>query len=120
MDARSCSCPDHLDRLVKCKHMWAIEYRRREVSAPDGSQIVTESMRVTYGQNWPTYNAYQCDEKERVRVLLASLCEGIQNPVRRGRGRPRKALGNIVYGAGMKVFTGLSGRRASTDLHDCE
>ena len=118
-EERTCQCEDHRLRLTKCKHLFAVEYARHEITAPDGSQIVTESMRVTYRQDWHTYNAYQCDEKDRVRLLLASLCEGIESPVRRGRGRPRHALGDVVYAATMKTFVGLSGRRASTDMSDC-
>ena len=118
---RTCSCPDHELRgaTVTCKHIWAVEYVRNHVVAPDGSTITTHTMRVTYRQNWPKYNAYQVDEKDQVRVLLRALCEGIQNPVKRGRGRPRLPLADVVYAACMKTFVGLSGRRSSTDIADC-
>ena len=49
----TCTCPDFELRTLKCKHQWAISYARHEVTAADGSKIVTETMRVTYTQNWP-------------------------------------------------------------------
>jgi len=118
-DESTCSCPDHETRAVKCKHIWAIEYVRKQVTTPDGSQVVTETMRVTYAQDWPKYNRYQVEEKDRVRVLLRALCQGIKNPVQRGRGRPRMPLADVIYAATMKTFVGMSGRRASTDVNDC-
>ena len=71
----TCTCPDFELRTLKCKHQWAISYARHEVTAADGSKIVTETMRVTYTQNWPAYNAAQCEEKERVQGVLRALCE---------------------------------------------
>jgi hypothetical protein len=117
----TCSCPDHELRglVLKCKHRWAIEYVRHQVTTPDGSQVVTGTMRVTYKQNWPLYNRYQCEEKDRVRVLLHALCSGIRNPVRSGRGRPRMPLADVIYAATMKTFVGYSGRRSTTDVNDC-
>lgn len=118
--ARTCSCPDFELRMVRCKHQWAVSYARHEVTAPDGSKVVTETMRVTYKQDWPAYNAAQCEEKERVQLLLRGLCEGIQAPPYRGRGRPRVPLADVIYAATMKVFVGLSGRRASSDIRDAK
>ena len=56
-------CPDHEERRAKCKHLWAVEIRQTIETAPDGSTVVTESIKVTrktYAQNWPAYNAAQC------------------------------------------------------------
>lgn len=117
---RTCSCPDFELRSVRCKHQWAVSYARHEVTAPDGSKVITETMRVTYRQNWPAYNAAQCEEKERVQMLLRGLCAGIKQPPYRGRGRPRVPLADVIYAATMKVFVGLSGRRASSDIRDAK
>ena len=117
-DTGTCSCPDHETRAVKCKHLWAIEYARRGTTAHDGSTKVTETMRITYSQNWPAYNAAQVEEKDRVQVLLRALCDGIKNPVKRGRGRPRVLLADVVHACAMKVFVGLSGRRAQSDIRE--
>ena len=55
VEASTCTCPDHETRAVRCKHLWAILFVRKQVTLPDG-QVKTIS--VTYRQNWPKYNAY--------------------------------------------------------------
>jgi transposase len=120
--AASCSCPDHETRRVRCKHMFAIEFRQTVEVASDGSATVTETVKVTrktYAQNWPAYNAAQCEEKSRVETLLRGLCDGIVSPPQSGRGRPRTPLGDAVFGMTMKVYTGFSARRATTDIKAC-
>jgi transposase len=116
----TCSCPDHEDRNVRCKHLWAVAYVRHEVALPDGTTVVTEK-RITYRQDWPAYNAAQRDEKDRVQLLLRGLCDGIVQPPRRpGAGRPPALLADVVYGAAMKTYGTLSGRRSEPDLLACE
>lgn len=117
----TCSCPDHELRgeTIKCKHRWAVEFVRHRVTAPDGSTAVISTMRVTYSQDWPRYNAAQCEEKDRVQALLRSLCAGVQNQPQTGRGRPRAALSDVIFAATMKTFVGMSGRRASSDIRSC-
>jgi transposase len=114
-----CSCPDHEETGGVCKHQWAVRYFRHELELPDGSFVVTEGVRLTYTQDWPAYNKAQVEEKERVQVLLAGLCDGIESPAQK-TGRPRMPLRDAVYGATMKVYSTFSGRRASTDLRACE
>ncbi len=78
----TCSCPDHEDRQVRCKHLWAVAYVRREVTAPDGTTTVTEAVlaapvaddagaepapRPTYTQDWPAYHRAQCEEQDVAR-----------------------------------------------------
>jgi transposase len=116
-DQNSCSCPDHEDRGVRCKHLFAVAYLRQEITLPDGAVVVTEK-RVTYTQNWPRYNAAQCEEKDRVQLLLRGLCDGIAQP-EQANGRPRLPLADVVYGATMKVYTTMSGRRATSDIRAC-
>lgn len=116
----TCSCPDHEDRGVKCKHIWAVAYLRCEVTTPDGVVIVTEQ-RVTYKQDWPRYNAAQVEEKDRVQVLLRGLCDGIVEPPRPPtRGRQPMPLAVLVFAAAMKIYTTMSGRRASSDIRACK
>lgn len=117
--ASTCSCPDFEERGGACKHQWALRYFRHELEMPDGSFVVTESVRLTYPQNWPAYNRAQCEEKERAQVLLRSLCDGIEQP-KQATGRPRLPLRDAVYGATMKVFGTMSGRRSTSDLRACE
>lgn len=113
----TCSCPDYETRGDKCKHVFAVEYvMRRESIGLDGS-AVTETVRVTYRQEWSAYNAAQVNEKDRVATLLHDLCSAIDNPIQK-RGRPRLPLADTVFCAAMKVYGGMSGRRTSTDLRE--
>lgn len=121
-----CSCPDHEVRAVKCKHLWAVEIVMSEtavetVVANDGTKSVRETkreLRVRYAQNWPAYSRAQAMEKEHVGALLRALCAGIVTP-KQGRGRPRLPLADLTHSAAMKVYSGMSGRRASTDIREC-
>lgn len=121
-----CSCPDHETRAVKCKHQWAVEFVQKQTTIEtmtnaDGTSTVRETtreVRVKYTQNWPAYNAAQTTEKEHVGRLLRALCDGIQEPPQ-ARGRPRLPLADVVHAAAMKVYVGMSGRRASTDVREC-
>jgi hypothetical protein len=102
-EAPTCSCPGHEARRLKCKHIYAVEFSVRRETRPDGSTAVTKTIRVTYSQNWPAYNAAQTNEKTRVTELLRGLCDGIEQPPQ-GRGRPRLPLSDVVFSAVMKVF----------------
>jgi transposase len=114
----TCTCPDFEERGLRCKHQWAVLIVRHDVTMPDGSVAVTEH-KITYSQDWPAYNKAQVEEKERVQILLRGLCDGIVMP-KQTNGRPRLCLADVVYGATMKVYSTFSGRRASTDIRDCE
>jgi transposase len=118
----TCSCPDFELRRSKCKHQWAVELTRTIETAPDGARVITETMKVTrrtYAQDWPNYNAAQCAEKRTVQVLLRGLCDGIVTPPHPGRGPKPIPLSDAVYGMVTKVYTGMSGRRATTDIRGC-
>lgn len=115
----TCSCPDHETRLVKCKHIYAVEYSLRRETLADGTTTVTKTVRVTYRQDWPAYNAAQSHEKTRVSELLRGLCDGINQPPQ-GRGRPRLPLSDVAFSAVMKVYSTVSGRRAACDLRECQ
>jgi hypothetical protein len=118
----SCTCPDFETRRAKCKHQWAVELSVTVTTAADGSQVVTETVKVTrktYSQDWPAYNAAQCSEKATVQGLLRSLCDGIVTPPHPGRGPKPIPLADAVFGMTMKVYTTVSGRRATTDIKAC-
>jgi transposase len=122
MSAASCSCPDHETRRVKCKHLWAAELSRTVQTAADGQQVVTETVKITrksYSQDWPAYNASQCEEKFVAQALLRALCEGIVTPPHPGRGPKPTPLSDAVYAMVTKVQTTVSGRRATTDIEAC-
>lgn len=111
----TCSCPDHQTRRVKCKHIRAVEISVKREDRPDGTTVVTETKRTTYRQNWPAYNKAQTHEGERFAELLHGLCRGIVQPAQ-GKGRPRLPLPDVVFAAVLKVYSTVSGRRATSDL----
>ena len=119
----SCTCPDFELRGGKCKHLHAVEFHilQQELfhDAETGATVETtiaKSVRVTYRQDWPRYNAAQTTEQEHVATLLRDLCAGIQQPPAQRTGRPRLPLADVVYAAVLKVYGGMSGRRAQSDL----
>ena len=118
-DGPTCTCPDFELRQARCKHIHAVEFTIIRETAPDGTVTETRTVKVTYSQNWPAYNAAQTHEKERVEKLLRGLCDGIQQPPQ-GKGRPRAPLSDMVFSAVMKIYGTLSGRRTATDLRNCE
>lgn len=71
-----------------CKHLWAVEYVRLQVTDANGNTATAEQLtikRVSYPQDWPAYNAAQCAEKGEVQRLLRGLCDGIVQPVQPGQ-----------------------------------
>lgn len=114
MPTWECSCPDYALRGQPCKHVIAVEIVRHR-QMPDGS-TVTETMRVTYAQNWHAYNAAQVHEQEQFELLMRDLVSTVQAPPREGAGRPRLPLRDVIFGLGTKVFSTQSGRRADTDM----
>jgi transposase len=122
VEAPRCSCPDHETRMVKCKHIWAVEYVIQRETHADGSTTVTESVTVTkterrtYAQNWPAYNAAQTTEGDLFPAMLRDLCRGIAEPEQQRRGRPRATLADSVFCATLKVYSTLSTRRFMSDL----
>ena len=120
------SCAYYEVNQSRCKHLFAVQYFLQREQHEDGSETITETVtlterviRKTYPQNWPAYNAAQSNEKTRVTELLQGLCEGIQQPPQK-RGRPRLALSDVAFSAVMKVYSTVSGRRASSDIRECE
>lgn len=110
----TCTCPDFEVYGTACKHVFAVEFTiKRETTTKDGT--VTET--VTYRQEWSAYNAAQSNEKVRVAELLHDLCGAIDNPEQK-RGPPRLPLADSIFCATMKVYSGMSARRATSDLRE--
>src|SRR5438552_9891872 len=82
----TCTCPDYETRAVKCKHIVAVEFVIERERNIDGSTTVTETVRVTqtvrrtYPQNWPAYNAAQTNEGDMFQALLSDLCRRVPEP----------------------------------------
>ncbi|HUY63995.1 MAG TPA: transposase [Acidimicrobiales bacterium] len=117
MGGMECTCPDFELRGLPCKHVFAVEYVSRREN-PDGS-VLTESVRVTYTQDWTAYNAAQCAEKETFLPMLADLCSALPNPPQ-GRGRPRMPMSDMAFACVLRVYEGFSARRFDTDVRQAK
>jgi transposase len=121
-DSSSCTCPDHDLRGVKCKHIFAVEIVSKREENPDGSETLTktitvkETVRKTYKQDWPAYNAAQTHEKEKYLMLLQDLCSGVQEPPAARTGRKPIPRADGIFAACYKVYSGFSTRRFMSDL----
>jgi len=136
-----CDCKDYETRQKPCKHIYAVEFvieREKNAGSPTPAvatkaKALTEGektslseqaspKRPTYKQDWPAYNAAQIHEKARFQDLLADLCRGVPEPPRPHEGtkggRPPVPMTDRVFAAAFKVYTTISGRRASTDMRD--
>ena len=114
-----CTCPDFEKHQQPCKHIYAVEFIIQREERPDGVTIENKTMRVTYRQNWPAYNAAQTHEQEQFAKLLRELCDTIPQPPQTF-GRPRLPLSDVLFGIGLKVYSTMSGRRAMTDFRDAQ
>ncbi|MBE7480561.1 MAG: transposase [Polyangiaceae bacterium] len=114
----TCTCADFEDWGADCKHILAVRLFQslQHHVQPHAS---TDIMRPSYPQDWPAYNEAQTKEKEYFHILLRDLCAGVVSPPQ-NRGRPRLGLGDVVHAATTKVYTTMSGRRASTDVRECQ
>lgn len=113
-----CSCPDYEKRQSPCKHLYA--FKQQVLHEQDGRTVESVVPRPTYGQNWRAYDAAQQHEEEHFRHLLRELCDHVPDEPQAGPGRPRLPLGDMVYSIGTKVYSGMSSRRAMTQLREAD
>lgn len=116
----TCTCPDYELRAEPCKHVFAVRIViQREFDFASGTVTetvsVTKTVKRTYPQNWPAYNAAQTNEGDLFPALLRDLCRGIAERPQE-RGRPRATLADSVFCATLKVYSTLSTRRFMSDL----
>lgn len=117
--AGSCTCPDHQEMHIRCKHLWAVIVTMDVESTPEGT-TVTQTTRITYRQKWSSYNRAQVEEKDTFMRLLADLCRDVPQPEQM-RGRPRLPMSDMAFAAAFKVYSRFSSRRFSSDLREaCE
>ena len=118
-DEEHCTCPDHEQRLVKCKHLYAVEFTLERETDDAGNVRVMETARITAAREWSSYNEAQTTEGPRFRALLSDLCSTIPQP-EQGRGRPRLPLSDMALACVMKVYTGFSSRRFVSELREAQ
>ena len=114
-----CTCRHFETTHKKCQHIYAVEFIVQREHRPDGTEVVTETMRVTYAQDWAAYNEAQTHEQEHFVTLLRDLCNGIPQPEYRF-GRPRLPLADVVFGLVSKSYATMSGRRFTTRLKEAQ
>jgi transposase len=123
-----CDCPDFGERGKPCKHIFAVGFVKDRDSRPESDHKTPATIRLpertcanrpTYKQDWPAYNAAQINEKDQFQALLRELCEGIPSPPANPKGgRPPVPMADRAFACAFKVYTTVSGRRASTDMRD--
>lgn len=111
-----CTCPDYVERGMRCKHIWGVEYTIIKQNNKDGTTTITKTQRITYPQNWNAYNLSQITEKERFMELLQGLIENVPENHREGRGRPQMPIRDLLFASSFKVYSQFSLRRFMTDL----
>ena len=115
-----CQCPDFDSTGIKCKHIFAVQFKVSRAVAVDGTITETKTLTVvqktTYKQDWPAYNRAQSREKDRIQELLFDLCQGLTEPAYAGRGRPSHSVRDSIFSMVFKVYSTVSARRFSSDL----
>lgn len=115
----NCTCPDHDETQAHCKHIWAVQILMTQETHPDGTTTITQAARMTYSQEWSSYNRAQVGEKDTFMRLLADLCKGVPQPPQL-KGRPRLPLSDMAFAATFKVYCRFSSRRFSSDLREAQ
>ncbi len=116
--AHECSCPDFGEVGGTCKHLWAVLVTMTTETTPEGTTTTTTA-RMTYSQEWSSYNRAQVEEKDSFMRLLADLCSNVPQPPQ-SRGRPRLPLSDMAFAATFKVYSRFSSRRFSSDLREAQ
>jgi transposase len=118
----TCECKDFETHGKPCKHIAAVLHliEQGESVPPRPHAAVPPPKRPTYKQDWPKYNAAQIHEKAKFLDLMRDLCARISEPERPAgiKGRKPVLLADRVFACALKVYTTVSGRRASTDMRD--
>ena len=115
-DGPTCTCANWKSEKEKCKHIYAMEYlikngyeKLKEIDYP-------EIKRKTYSQDWNKYNHAQKIEKREFMKMLSNLLSNIREKEYEF-GRPNIPVSDILYALIFKVYSGLSTRRFSSDIH---
>lgn len=123
VDAKTCTCPDHLEGGFTCKHYHAATYTYKRDYLPDGTMIETKTITITqkkvYKQNWRAYSLAQTTEKHRFQQLLFDLTRGVPELApHEGRGQQAHSVRDALFAMAFKVYSTVSTRRFTCDLAD--
>lgn len=114
----NCTCADFEGRRQPCKHIYAVLHWLQHEQV--GAAIPTPPEPVkkpTIKREWTAFNKAATREKDLFQSLLSELCKGIAEPPQ-VMGRPRVLLADLVFCAGLKVYSTFSGRRNMPDLRE--
>ena len=103
-----CTCLDFKRRRKRCKHIYSVEYGVGRRTVPEEAV----SARNSYRQDWPAYNAAQCNERPLFNKLPHDLCQAVKEP-RQRTGRRRLPLADMVFAVVCKAYVRFSPRRAN-------
>jgi Transposase DDE domain len=130
LEEMTCTCLDHTEGGHVCKHWHSVKFTFQRDYRSDGSMVgmmqttvetpdMTLTKRVTYRQDWKSYNLAQSTERHRFQELLFDLTRGLtEPPARPGRGRKPHTVKDSIFAMGLKVYGTLSSRRTSCDFKD--
>lgn len=115
LDKSVCTCPDFVERGLKCKHIFAVEITTSKTLNQDGTTTIVQTKKITYSQNWKAYDKSQIEEKDKFLELLGELIETIPEP-NYVFGRPKMPMRDLLFASALKVYTQFSLRRFSSDM----
>jgi len=110
-----CNCPDCELRKKKCKHIHAVEFYIKQEIDQEGKITQTKGVKITYSQDWKSYDKAQTNEKLVFMKLLRDLCDNIEQPEYKF-GRPKFPISDILFASALKVYSTFSLRRFMSDI----
>jgi transposase len=105
-----CTCPDFELRKCKCKHIFAVEFRLTKEIDNEGNMKIIKTMKMTYSQDWKSYNNAQCNEQIYFMELLDDLVKNVEQPLYEF-GRPQLPFKDMIFASALKVYSKFSLRR---------
>lgn len=121
LEREFCTCPDHTDTGVVCKHMHAVRLVvTRTETQSDGTKTVSTLTveRKTYQQaNWSAYNSGQVNEHRHFMRLLSDLCGTLTTPAPKPGKRPILPS-DAAFTSIFKTYSTMSSRRFTGDLDE--
>jgi hypothetical protein len=119
---QTCTCKDFELRALPCKHyeacLFMLVWQEESVNV-ETIEVTPPKNKQQSKQNWPAYNRSQTTERPRVPKMLHALFQGVPDQEREAGTPGQKPIRDreAAFGLVMKVYTGLSGRRAEGDMH---